>query len=627
MTEGEYKFTFYEGSNYGLDPNHGEFLQTNYRIPLSEIGLAVDPRTANQLSQTSHRLATGAKAAEVQLSMPEVAESIPNQHLDELNKLRKLIGVDLTVHGALVEPTGVSKQGWEETHRQQAEKQLFSSLERAHRVNPEGNVVVTFHSSNGLPEPVTKVIDEKTGEEKIENVWAVDERDGQFAPVSPKVDYFEGEKKVIDPYKQMKLQNKDQWEKSLHHITFNANNGHQIVSRAMLLKDEDEGISEETLNRIKKVIGNKPVEKFYKEFMEGDGAKLIEETAKKDEFVAQKMNHAISRITHGDIHVRESYGELQKHFNKVYENALIKEGKNSETIKKLDAYRDRVGKTLNEIKDDPARIVDLAQEVVKGVNVLRQLDTPQYLTPLRDFAVDKSSTTFSNMAFKAYDKFGKTSPVISIENPPAGMGLSRAQDIKDIVVKSREKFEKQLIDNKGLSRSEAKKQAEKLIGATWDLGHINMIKKYGYDDDALIKETKTIKPFVKNIHLSDNFGMEHTELPMGMGNVPTKRHMDILEAYNKKVKKIVETGNWYQHFQVTPFKETLEAFGSPIYAMSMGPYWNQQADTFGGYFGGQGMINPQIHHSIYGSGFSNLPTELGGSAQQQGSRVSGNPME
>jgi len=37
-------------------------------------------------------------------------------------------------------------------------------------------------------------------------------------------------------------------------------------------------------------------------------------------------------------------------------------------------------------------------------------------------------------------------------------------------------------------------------------------------------------------------------------------------------------------------------------------------------------MNPDIHHSIYGSGFSNLPVELGGQMQGR-SRMSGNPME
>ena len=93
----------------------------------------------------------------------------------------------------------------------------------------------------------------------------------------------------------------------------------------------------------------------------------------------------------------------------------------------------------------------------------------------------------------------------------------------------------------------------------------------------------------------------------------------------KKVKQIVETGNWYQHFQTTPFAETLSAFGSPIYGMKMSPYWNQAYSTQSPYFSGYGF-NPEIHHSIYGSGFSSLPVELGGQLSGR-NRLSGSPME
>jgi len=114
---------------------------------------------------------------------------------------------------------------------------------------------------------------------------------------------------------------------------------------------------------------------------------------------------------------------------------------------------------------------------------------------------------------------------------------------------------------------------------------------------------------------------------MGMGNVPTKPMLDAISKYNKKVKKIVETGQWFEPFKITPFKQTMEAFGSPIYSMQMSPHWNQAPaiSGAGGYFAGLGT-NPDLHHSMYGAGFSNLPMELGGETAGR-SRVSGNPLE
>jgi hypothetical protein len=61
--------------------------------------------------------------------------------------------------------------------------------------------------------------------------------------------------------------------------------------------------------------------------------------------------------------------------------------------------------------------------------------------------------------------------------------------------------------------------------------------------------------------------------------------------------------------------------------MKMQPYWNQAVGTQG-YFSGYGQMLPQINYESVGSGFSNLPAELGGQRQTGGkSRMSGSPME
>ena len=179
-----------------------------------------------------------------------------------------------------------------------------------------------------------------------------------------------------------------------------------------------------------------------------------------------------------------------------------------------------------------------------------------------------------------------------------------------------------------MSEDEAKKQAEKLIGITWDVGHINMIKKFGYNDKDLKKETKKIAPLVKHVHFSDNFGMDHTELPMGMGNVPTENMLKEISKFNKDTRKVIETGNWYQHFQTSPFGETLRAFNSPIYSMQMAPSWNQvqASGEQSSYFAGYGNMLPENHFNTYGAGFSNLPPELGGQMGGR-SRMSGTPIE
>ena len=248
----------------------------------------------------------------------------------------------------------------------------------------------------------------------------------------------------------------------------------------------------------------------------------------------------------------------------------------------------------------------------KSIQNLKHVPPPQKLMPVEGFIKDKASETLSNVAISSYKEFGDTSPIISIENPPYGMAVSSGKDLKDLVVETRKKFVEKL-KKQGKSESEAKRAAEKLIGATWDTSHINMIRKQGFGPERITKETKEIAPFVQHVHLNDNFGSTHTDLPPGMGTVPMTEVMKELEKAKFKGKKIFEGGNWFQHFQTTPFPYQLQGASSPLYSTvpAESPYWNQ-VGGYGGYFIGQGPINPDVHHSIWGGGFAAIPIELGG---------------
>lgn len=623
----------YKGANYGLDSGRDGDGAISPYVSSGSIGLATDPRTANQLKMVSNQLNTGAKAVEVQLVMPQVAESIPNQHLDELNKLRKLIGADLTLHGPLVEPTGVDEQGnWEEIKRVQAERQIWSAIDRAHRVNPDGNIVVTMHASNGLPEPESRII--KDGKEFVQNIAVVNKRSGQIGQL-PRAKAFHLGEKNADPYTELERLNEERWSREIGDLNVIASRGSQDLRQGLGQEEDIDEVIKKSEGKLK--INGKELNEqnflseFYKLSKE-DPQKYYNEIKglEKDPTLRPVVNVIQNRIdhaTHGESYARQAYTILRELFSQAYEVA-------EETDKKkLEAYKSEVGDKLEKWKEDPSKVQDFSDEVFRGVKVLSSLKkTPRVFEPLKDFAIDKAAETFSNLAVDAYKKFGDTAPIISIENPPAGSGISRAEEITALIKKAQEKFVEKIKKDKGLSDDSAKKEAEKLIGATWDVGHINMIKKYGYGDKELVEQSKKIAKYVKNIHLSDNFGMDHTELPMGMGNVPMGGHVEALrKGYEKqfeKVKKIVETGNWYQHFQTPPFAETLAAFGSPIYSMKMAPYWNQNQtqNQFGGYFSGYGQTLPEGNFSIYGAGFSGLPSELGGQAGGK-SRLSGNPME
>jgi len=591
----------YDGSKSSLDPIYGG--PATYQQPLSGLSSAVDARTANQIKEVSEHLNTGIKNIEIQGTSPEILDSIPKQHFKEINRIAKLTGAELSMHAPMIDPTGITQRGWDKMNQDAAARQLWNAIERSHELNPKGNIPVTMHATSAPLPPAVFKIKEKDEEGNIreitKSVLLVDPN-GNLAQVKEEDRFFPtkpgevGKKIKFEPEEEIKRENKELWLKQLDNLNFYAHRGEEVLRE-----------------------------------IEGFEKLAFEKEQEKDNKAVEDFQNRIKRsVSHGSIYLRDAYMQLKKNFDLVYKKA------DQEDKKKLDEYAKKVSQNINvfeNIEKNPTELAKFSKMIEDGVNTLGQINQPRILTPLRDFAIDKSSETVANLAVKSYKKFGDTSPIISLENHPAGQSiLTRAEDIKDVIEKARERFVEKA-KGEGFSESNARDAAKKIIGATWDVGHINMLRRYGYTKEDIIKETEKIAPYVKHVHLSDNFGYEHTELPMGMGNVPIKEILKKLGEEGFEGKKVIEAASWWQHFsqggkQNPPLIPTLQAMGSPIYPMQMAPSWNQVYGTTGGYFAGYGTINPEIHHSLYGAGFSTLPTELGGQIAGKDNRLTGTPM-
>ncbi len=626
----DYSHTFYNNSTK-IDGYADNF--TGYHLKPSSFGFTTDPRTANQLKAVSDKLNTGAKVIEVSgvnIAKGEgplgLIDYIPKQHLQEINRLRKLAGAELTFHAPLVEATGWNDNGWNEEQRKQVEREVLSSIERGHELDPKGNIVITFHTSNGLPEPATKVkIKGEDGKMKeiSSRFVVIDERTGRIGVIpGQQQDYWKNQ--PTDPKTQIDDYNKRQWSESLSQVTRLADQARISMVRSSAIRDEEGAISRDAdfkknVTEAYKYSTENP--KKFEHFLNDLGSDM------KKDVVLQ----AVNEIGFADRYAESAYLTLKEIYNEAYDNA--KKQNNEELKEKLQSIRKEIAPSLENLKEKtPDKLKEFIDEIAKATRSLDHLGeskdgVPKQYRFIKDFGVEKASETFANAAFSAYKQFGKTTPILGLENPPAGMGINRAEDIKELVEAAHKKFVVKAVQD-GMSEKAAEKKAKELIGVTWDVGHINMIRKYGYDDKDLKKQTETIAPFVKHVHLSDNFGLAHTELPMGMGNVPIKAHEEALrkefgEKFGK-IKQIVETGGWFADFKTTPFRETMAAFGSPLYPQQMGSYWKQP--PMGGYFAGYGKTLPDVHFQTYGAGFSGLPTDLGGEIQGR-SRVSGNPIE
>ena len=585
----------YQGGDSSLAPKYGNIF-TNYRVNPATFGMTTDPRTANILQDASTKFNTGMKHVEITGinitggAPGELFESIPDEQLKEVNRLSKLVGATVSLHGPLLEPSGINKEGFSESNREAIERQMISAVERGHLLDPTGNIPVTFHSSASLPDEIAQ----KNPDGSIsspEGVAVFRPEDGKFGVIPLKERTFPGDEKRKDAKIELARYNSEQWMQEIEQLGQRMRIGGDIIDKtattAILAEAEKKARKEWTPEE----------EAIQKEFHQG----------------TTYLNSSYIDLKHLFEKAQKNSSDIEKDkINKFYDNIRPK----------AEMINERLKENPNDIKS-----AILTKEIIdEGVEILKEVH-PQTLVELNDFAIDKSAETISNVALNSYKKFKDTAPIMSIENPPAGGAFGRGEDLRKIIEESRKKFIEKAV-SEGIDERTAKKEAEKFIGVTWDVGHINMIRKYGYDASDVVKETEKVAPFVKHIHLSDNFGMEHTELPMGMGNVPMKEILEKLGQQGFDAKKIIEAGNWWQHFKTPPFKETLEAFGSPIYSMQMAPYWNQSQGLQQDYFGGYGQMLPQTNYEMFGAGFSHLPSELGGQRPgAEGSRMSGKGME
>ena len=601
----------YQGGYNGMVPPANNYLQAG------SLGMTTDPRTANVLQEVSSKLSMGVKNMEVTGITPDVFDAIPKQHLKEINRLSKLTGVDITLHGPLIEASGMSQQGYSDAEREMAEIKITNALLRSHELNPQGNIPVTFHSTVSIPgSQLLAPKDRKKNAEGEENnykrIMAVNRETGRIAPIETEERFYPGGEKgevrkvIHNPESSLDSQNHSEWDNTMSQIEFNRQRIDEIT------KDVDPVTAKVYLNwraaQINPNIISKEALEELKDLNQDQWSQI------------QKM-HAAS--TYADQAMKSANGA----FSKAWENASTKEEKEhlSEISKR---YGEILGsKEKGRINLDSFNPNVQSQALFTLINGLEKVP-PKVWIPIEDFAVEKASQTYGNSAWAAYKKFGNTAPVLVIENPPVDSALATGQDIKDVVIASRKQFVQKAMKD-GLSEDVAEKQAEKFIGATWDVGHINMLRKYGYTEKDIIKETETVAPYVKHVHLSDNFGMEHTELPMGMGNVPLKEMMEKLGKQGVDAKKVIEAGHWWNHFRTPPFQETLEAAGSPLYSMHMAPYWSSAPGLYQGYGGGlDGNWLPQTNYETFGTSFARLPAELGGQRPgAQGSRMSGRGME
>jgi len=649
MAEGKNSYEgFYEGGASSLSPDYGNF--TGYRMSAAQLGFPGSPQTANQLGEAVNAMKQGVKAFEVTMLQADTGETIPKQHFAEMRALMKLSGVKPSVHGPLIDAAGFDEKGnWgQELGRQSNERRMFDTIEKAAMLDSKGNVPVVFHSSAGAPGAEFRPGDKKAGEKEIimergaminreTGAAQLIKREYKFRPESPESLEKGGDRVLEDGkvvFKEIKgrpagvlfsaegtigAANLGDWEEKLMGVAQMNKHAEEIIGSAPLKLGEYQ-------NAV--MVGNKIID-----YKTGEELPLFdEESGQRNSY--DQMRRAGLFLDNAELSFKGAFHQAYKYGNPEQKKKLKK--LSEDYAKKLEASSEIVPVNGKRAGVNIWSSVQRKHLIDESLGTLRELTDPSYGGKLPEvyqesnaFAMDKAATTFGNLAMKSYDELGgEKAPILAIEPFHPGAGLSGTDDMIKLVKKSRDNFAKHLVEDKGFNKGKAKKVAEEKIGVTWDVGHINMIKKQGFTDKDIAKQTRKIAPMVKHVHLTDNFGYADTHLAPGMGNTPIKKIMEELEKTGRlgEMRKIAESGAFVQHFKTSPHPLTMAAFGSPIYSMSQGPYFNQAHQISGSYSGGYGTLNPQTHHSYFGAGFTTMPVELGGQMPGGESRFGGTPM-
>ncbi len=594
---------FYEPGYASFKPSEDSpYLGKQGLIPANQLGLTTDPRVANQIAALSQSLNQGVSVMEIGTISPQVFETIPKQHFAEMRRKAKLAGAEVTLHAPIqgTDPAGFGERGYDESNRESVERQLKDVVEKAILLDEKGNMPITIHGSNAAGSTFKYIMDKETGKRKkvTDMLIAVDRETGQLIPIKeeikfyaqPKIDEKTGEvlnfsiNKNHSPEEQLENHNSTKWLDSLQKVEFERENAEKLI------KDVDPMVQMGILSN-----------------------SLTQQTP--------EIESAKQKIYFAEQHLQEASRVAQMEFSRAYK--IAKEKGDEEQINNLNKISEEYAKNLSIVKGKKIPLESSlpfvqSQALGKLIDGLRGIKTPEQFVPIEDFSIDKASETFSNVAIHAYEKKGERAPALSIENLYQEMGFSQGKDLKNLVMKSREKFVEKLAKQKGISNSKAEQIASKLIGVTFDVGHLNISRKAGFNEKDLVKEAKEVSKFVNKVHLTDNFGFNDSHLPPGMGNVPFQALLEALGEKGAKAIKINEVGGWFEHFKSSPFPQILEAYGSPIYSSGTGPYWSQAGGFQQSYMEGYGQMLPQINYQTFGAGFSQLPQNLGGQQGQQG---------
>ncbi len=584
-----------------------------YRFPAAKLGATTSARVANQIAEVVKRLNTGMKVVEAGVLEPMKFEQIPKQHFEEMGRLAELTGAEITWHFPFEDPSGFINGRLEESERKKVENFMWNFIEKTTKTTKKPGPITIHPVVNPIPPSYF-------GEGKDMEIGVYNGLEGNIGVVSVKKILSEEEiEKYKDktPQKALEKLNQEIWRQKLEPLTIRLS---EFVKDVKIAQDMEEEKKKKELLLDSIVFRETGGEKRY--------FHQLTEREKEEILKDKEASKYYSEIKFLDAQLN-AVGLAFNHFIEIEKDLfrIAKEGSkrgivrgSEEEIKKAEEYFNKAIQLKDKNKTEAAIFME------NSIHLLSK-NIPKIFDFSENVVKEKVAETISNITLKAYESLKDKAPILCLENLFPGMAFSNAESLKSLIEESRERFVQKIKDKVG--EKKAKEISEKLIGATWDIGHINIWKKFGVKPEEISIELEKIKPFIKHIHIADNFGFEDSHLPPGMGGIEPEIFGKLKEIVEKQeVKAILEVPTLAVEFGVSPYPYSLAALGSPIYTYAMAPFWNQAlAADLPAYFTGYGPILPEKHFEFYGAGFSALPVELGGLTKKEKETFAGVPME
>ena len=250
-----------------------------------------------------------------------------------------------------------------------------------------------------------------------------------------------------------------------------------------------------------------------------------------------------------------------------------------------------------------------------------------------DYMNEMMPNQITRLAMASYKT--KSQPVLAIENMPMHQ-FGKPEEVIKIVEESRKKFAKELEDKEGLDYDQARETANKLIGSTMDIGHLNTLKakinpdtnKYWTDEDLKKEAEKMAKAGIKLVHIADNIGEfgKDSHLMLGRGNAKIDEMLDILKENGFKGQAAIESYEGEGEFDKVWARNNIRVLGS-MYESGRGPSI-MDVDLSAPYSSrssNYGHKVSDLHWSQWGGPFAGMHTTFGGGGGDKRDGFSGTP--